>query len=142
MKYVTKHHILTPDRQHDLGAEVSDSNFANKAEVERLLALGAIAPLRGTEGYQEPYIRPDQGSDPTPRGVGSPDWYAGALTPEEIDAQIAALQAQRDSAVASQQQQQAARDASDKASKPSKASKIETPPAPDNPPSPDNPPAA
>ena len=102
MKYETKHVILLPDRQHDLGAVVDDKDFSDKAEVERLLRLKAIEPLKGSEGYVPTELRPDQGSDPTPRGAVSPDWFAAGLTPDEIDAQIAALQAQKESAVQTQ----------------------------------------
>lgn len=103
MPYKTKHVILTPVKQHDLGAHVDAGDLGDQAEVDRLLKIGAIEPL---EGYTAPEPRPDQGSDPTPRGAVAPDWFSGARTPEEIDAEIAALQAQRESAVQTQKRQE------------------------------------
>ena len=104
-KYKALHTILHGDKdgnvkQHDLGAIVDQGDF-DKPSMDRLLKSGSLAPLEGTEDSLRPFVRPDQGDDPTPRGAVSPDWFA-ARTPAEIDAEIAALQAQRESAVDSE----------------------------------------
>lgn len=91
-KFEAKHDILLPTRLIAMGEVVTEFDLESAEEVERLTKLGAIVPLKGTEGYQEPFLRPDQGTDASPRGATA-SVFATA-TSEEIDAQIAALKVQ------------------------------------------------
>ena len=89
-KYKTAHIILMPDRQIAMGHIVTEADFSSPEEVERLRRLGALIDLEGTEDY----LAPDQGTDPTPRGAVPP--VVLLTTSAEIDAQITALNAQKE----------------------------------------------
>jgi hypothetical protein len=93
MKYETMHTLLTPDKQHEIGDVIEDTTF-DKPETERLLRVGAIAPLKGTEGYEPVVLAPDQGTDPAPRGLSFD--LTPIITTEELDAQIESLTRQRE----------------------------------------------